>query len=130
MFQNNMERDKKKEQSSVEADESGYSEKQDALNAEIQAGEWQSLSKFNTYQKRSRQWKIIATHQAVSNRLRQLEKLYYTLVRDHPTKGEKLLYQMKQLRLIQDVLLQCMAWEPAGQLTEDMVPIEVWELIE
>jgi hypothetical protein len=124
-----MEKEMKKEKSEHEADESGYSEKQDALDAEIQAGEWQSLNKFKPYQKRSRQWKIIATHKAVSNRLRQLEKMYYSLVRDYPTKGEKLLYQMKQLRMLQDILLQCMAWEPAGQLEEEMVPVEVWDMI-
>lgn len=123
-----MEQDRK-EKSRVEADESGYSERQAALDSEIASGEWQSLSKFKHYKQRSRQWKIIATHQAVSNRLRQLEKMYYTLVRDHPSKGEKLLLQMKHLRLIQDILLQCMAWEPAGQLEEDMVPGEVWSLI-
>jgi hypothetical protein len=110
-------------------DYSGYSEAQTDLNNEIHAGEWQSLSRFKTYRNRSRQGKILATHQAVSNRLRELEKMYYALIRDNPTKGERLLHQIKQLRLVQDVLLQCLVWEPAGKLDKSMVPPEVWELI-
>jgi hypothetical protein len=95
----------------------------------VKAGEWQSLKKFKVYQKRSRQGKILLTHQAVSNRLRQLEKMYYALVRDHPTKGENLLWQIKQLRLVQDILLQCLVWEPNGELEENMIPADVWDLI-
>ena len=74
-----MERDKG-ERAKFKADYAGHSEAQTDLNNEIQAGEWQGLSKFKTYRQRSRQGKILATHQAVSNRLRQLEKMYYTLV--------------------------------------------------
>jgi len=31
--------------------------------------------------------------------------------------------------LMQEILLQCMVWEPKGQLDKDMVPKEVWDLI-
>ena len=110
-------------------DETGYSEKQLDIDAEIQAGEWQSLKKYRSYQRRSRQWKIIATYKAISNRVRQLEKLFYELCRNHPKKSEKLLWEIKNLRLIQEILLQCLVWEPKGQLEKDMVPKEVWELI-
>jgi hypothetical protein len=113
-----------------EVDEKTSNEKQTDLDAEIQAGEWQALRRFKSYRQRSRQGKILATYQAVSNRLRQLELMYYRLVRDHPKKGEKLLWEIKQLRLVQDVLLQCLVWEPSGQLEEDMVPGELWELID
>ena len=47
-----------------EKDETGYSEKQLDIDAEIQAGEWQHLKRYRTYQRRSRQWKIIAMHKA------------------------------------------------------------------
>ena len=110
-------------------DESGYSEKQLDVDAEIQGGEWQSLQRYRTYQQRSRQWKIIATHKAVSNRLKQLELLYYRLVSETPTKGEKLLQELKRLRMLQRVLLQCMVWEEKKELEKDMVPVEVWDLI-
>jgi hypothetical protein len=110
-------------------DEAGYSEKQLDIDAEIQAGEWQNLKKYRTYQRRSRQWKIIATYKAISNRLNQLVNLYYKLVGGNPKQGEKMLKELRKLRLMQEILLQCMVWEPKGQLDKDMVPKEVWDLI-
>ncbi len=114
----------------VKEDDDGYSEKQLDLDAEIQAGEWETLKKFKTYQRRSRQWKIIATYKAISNRLSQLVKLYYKLVSNNPKQGDKMLKDLRHLRKLQEILLQCMAWEPKGQLEKDMVPEEVWELIQ
>ena len=110
-------------------DESGFSEKEAALDIEVRAGEWQNLKKFKTYQRRSRQGKIIVTYQALSNRLSQLTKLFYELCRDHPAKAGKFLLEIKKLRFIQDILLQCLVWEPKGQLKKEMVPKEVWEMI-
>jgi hypothetical protein len=123
----------------VETDFTGYSEKQSDLDVELKAGEWKNLSRFKTYRNRSRQGKIIATHQAVSNRLNQLEELYYKLVRGNPSKGEKMLSEIKKLRLTQDILLQCIAWtgdaksERASERNlldhREAIPQEVWELI-
>jgi hypothetical protein len=110
-------------------DETGFSEKDLDLDIEIGAGEWQNLRRFNTFRARSRQGKIIATHKAVSNRLRQLEKLFYELARNNPKKSEKMLIEIKKLRLIQEVLLQCLVWTREDSLEKDMVPLEVWELI-
>ena len=110
-------------------EEDGYSEKQLDIDAEIAAGEWETLKNFKTYQKRSRQGKIIATYQAVSNRLNQLVALYYTFVGKNPKEGAKMLDELRKLRLIQEILLNCLVYEPKGQLEKDMVPEEVWELI-
>lgn len=111
-------------------DETGFAEKQLDIDAEIDAGEWQRLRKYRTYQRRSRQWKIIATHKAISNRLAQLTVVYYKLVSMNPKQGEKMLKDLRHLRKLQEILLQCMVWEPKGELEEDMVPQEVWKLIE
>lgn len=113
-----------------ENDETGYSEKDLDMDAEIKAGEWQSLRRFRIYKHRSRQGKIIATYQAVSNRLNQLVGMYYKLVGKNPRQGQKMLAELKKLRMYQDILLQCLVWEPKGLLTEEMVPEEVWEMIE
>ncbi len=40
-----------------------------------------------------------------------------------------MLDELRKLRLIQEILLNCLVWEPKGQLQKDMVPEEVWELI-
>lgn len=111
-------------------DESGFSEDQTDLNQEIQAGEWQTLGRFKTYQKRSRQGKIIATYQAISNRLNQLVSLYYKFVATNPSEAAKMLNELQKLRLMQEILLNCLVWEPKGELERDMVPQEIWELIE
>lgn len=110
--------------------ESGYSEQEQAFDIEVRAGEWKRLKNFKIYQRRSRQGKILVTYQAVSNRLNQLVEMYYKLVRDNPAQGEKLLKELKKLRIIQDILLNCLVWEPKGQLEKSMVPKEIWELIE
>ncbi|MFH1833358.1 MAG: hypothetical protein ABH816_04340 [Candidatus Levyibacteriota bacterium] len=116
--------------------EGGYNEKELDLDIEIRAGEWQNLKKFKTYQRRSRQGKIIASYQAVSNRLNQLVALYYKFVGIDPHKGAKLLKELRHLRLIQEILLNCLTWserqtsEPKGILEKNSVPKEVWDLIE
>ncbi len=99
------------------------------LNREIQAGEWQRLREFKTYRKRSRQGKIIATHQAISNRLQQLESLFYQLVRNHPQKATKLLKEIKRLRLLKEYLLQALIWDEQGVFEDHDAPEELEELI-
>lgn len=134
-----MDNEKSSESENQEADYTGYSEKQTDLDIEMKAGEWQSLSRFKTYRQRSRQGKIIATHQAVSNRLNQLEQLFYKLARNNPAKSAQMLSEIKKLRLIQDILLQCIAWASDSKSDEAVdrsleshrkeIPQEVWDLI-
>lgn len=112
-----------------DADETGHSEKELDLDIEIRAGEWRKLGRFKAYQRRSRQGKIIATYQAVSNRLNQLVGMYYKFVGVNPKEAAKLLEELRKLRLTQEILLNCLVWEPKGQLKKDMVPQEVWDLI-
>jgi hypothetical protein len=99
------------------------------LDHEIKAGEWQRLKEFKAYKKRSRQGKIIATHQALSNRLRQLEVLFYQLVSNHPQKATKLLKEIKRLRFLKEYLLQALIWEEQGQIEDHSIPEELDELI-
>ena len=121
-----------------EKGDGGFSEKELDLDIEVRAGEWQNLKKFKTYQKRSRQGKIIATYQAVSNRLNQLVGMYYKFVGSNPKQAKKMLDELKRLRLIQEILMNCLVWSrEAGSGSardpkelKDMVPKEVWNLIE
>jgi hypothetical protein len=99
------------------------------LDQEIKAGEWTRLREFATYRKRSRQGKIIATHQAISNRLAQLEKLFYELVRNHPQKASKLLKEIKRLRYLKEYLLQALIWEEQGQFDDHETPEELESLV-
>lgn len=99
------------------------------LEEEITAGEWQRLHRFETYRRRSRQGKIIATHQALANRIRQLEKLFYELARNHPEKSAKLLSEIKRLRYLLEYLLQCLIWEERGELDDHAMPEELEEVL-
>jgi len=99
------------------------------LQEEIQAGEWQRLSNFETYRTRSRQGKIIATHQALANRIKQLETLFYQLVKNHPQKSVKLLAEIKRLRILLEYLLQALIWEEKGELEEHRSPEELEGMI-
>jgi hypothetical protein len=99
------------------------------LQEEIFAGEWQRLNQFDVYRNRSRQGKILATLQAISQRIAQLEKVFYQLVRDHPQKAAKLLTEIKKLRFLKEYLLQCMIWEERGELEDHDLPIELEETI-
>lgn len=99
------------------------------LDQLILAGEWEMLTKNETYKARSRSGKIIAMHQAITNRIKELEKLFYPMVRDYPQKAEKLLEQIKKLRQLQQFLLQAYVWEKQGVLTEEDIPDELEELL-
>lgn len=99
------------------------------LDQEIKAGEWQRLVEFRTYRQRTRQGKIIATHQALSNRLKQLETLFYQLVANHPQKATKLLKEIKRLRFLQEYLLQSLIWEEQGQFEYHETPDELEGII-
>lgn len=98
---------------------------QSTLDDEIRAGEWQRLKEFATYRRRSRQGKIIATYQAISNRLNQLVQLYYELVRASPQKSLRLLKEIKRLRFLQSFLLECIIWEEMGELEDQEIPLEL-----
>lgn len=99
------------------------------LDREVLAGEWENLTKNEFYHKRTRAGKIIAMHQAITNRIKQLEKLFYPLVRNHPEKAEKLLWEIKKLRFFQEYLLQAYVWEEQGVFDEHDIPDELEELL-
>ena len=63
------------------------------------------------------------------NRIKELEKLFYPMVRDFPQKAEKLLEQIKKLRALQQFLLQAYAWEKQGVLTDEDIPEELEEFL-
>jgi hypothetical protein len=118
-----MEEDLKTEQENTQTE---HNEKPaSSLEEEIKAGEWKNLKNFETYRQRSRQGKIIATHKALSNRIKQLEMLFYQLVKDNPKKATKLLLEIKRLRFLQEFLLNALVWEEQGELENHDFPGEL-----
>lgn len=116
---------KRKEKSTQDTEDKPDS----TLDQEITAGEWQRLTEFETYRRRSRQGKIIATYQAISNRLNQVVALYYQLVRNNPQKAIRLLIEIKKLRFLQSFLLDCLIWEEQGVLEDQKMPPELEGMI-
>ena len=105
------------------------------LDIEVRAGEWQNLKKIKAYKRRSRQGKIIVMYQAVSNRLNQLVALYYKFMATNPKEGAKMLEELRKLRLMQEILLNCLTWTKANgeddiEQIRDRIPDHVWKLIE
>lgn len=118
----------KKEENSQETFDR-YQKSESGLQEEIQAGEWKRLGEFETYRKRSRQGKILATLQALTNRIVQLEKMFYELVRNHPSRAVKLLDEIKRLRFLKEYLLQSLIWEEQGEFDAHKIPLELEDLL-
>lgn len=99
------------------------------LDREIAAGEWTRLIRYKVYRQRSRQGRILAVYQALSNRLDQLVKVFYELARQEKSlkAAEKLMKEITYLRKIRDNLLVCLTWNEADVLPE--LPEEVEEII-
>jgi hypothetical protein len=118
----------KKEENSQETFDR-YQKSESGLQEEIQAGEWKRLGEFETYRKRSRQGKILATLQALTNRILELEKMFYELVRNHPSRAVKLLDEIKRLRFLKEYLLQSLIWEEQGEFDAHDIPLELEDLL-
>ncbi|HRN96814.1 MAG TPA: hypothetical protein PLD54_05200 [Candidatus Levybacteria bacterium] len=114
-----------KEDKEKTSHEKGDTRSESDLQHEIDAGEWMRLREFSVYRRRSRQGKIIATLQALTNRIIQLEKLFYQLVSTQPQKSTKLLAEIKRLRVLKEYLLQCLIWEEQGDFDDSSVPYEL-----
>lgn len=87
------------------------------------------MIRFKVYRQRSRQGRILAVYQALSNRLDQLVKAFYELAKENRSLGaaEKLMKEINYLRKIRDNLLACLTWNEADVLPE--LPEEVEEII-
>jgi hypothetical protein len=71
----------------------------------------------------------LAVYQALSNRLDQLVKVFYSLARENRSlkEAEKLLGEINYLKRIRELLLRCLTWEKKENLPE--LPEEVAEMV-
>ncbi len=104
------------------------SAQESTLDREILAGEWMRLCRYKAYKRRSRQGRILAVYQALSNRLDQLVKVYYQLVREDKSMAaaEKMLKEINHLREIRERLLLWLTWnenEVQPQLPDEVEAI-------
>lgn len=117
--------EEEKEGEETQEEERGES----GLEKEIAAGEWTRLAEFKTYRRRSRQGRILAVYQALSNRLDQLVKAFYNLARENRSlkEAEKLLEEINYLKRIREILLRCLTWKEREIPPE--LPEEVAEVV-
>ena len=116
-----------KEQS--EKREGARVDQETTFQQEIAAGEWMRLSKYKAYQRRSRQGRILAVYQALSNRLDQLVKVFYELAREDRSlkASEKMLKEINHLREIRERLLYWLTWNENE--VQPQLPDEIEEII-
>jgi hypothetical protein len=117
------------EQDRAEEGETSPEESNSNLEKEIAAGEWMRLREFRTYRARTRQGRILAVYQALSNRLDQLVKVFYSLARENRSlaEAEKLLTEINCLKKVRETLLRCLTWEKRESPPE--LPEEVAEVV-
>ncbi|OIN88047.1 hypothetical protein COW80_03770 [Candidatus Beckwithbacteria bacterium CG22_combo_CG10-13_8_21_14_all_01_47_9] len=117
------------EQESKEKSEKRNVKSESDLDREITAGEWTRLIRFKIYRQRSRQGRVLAVYQALSNRLDQLVKAFYELARQNQSLAAagKLMKEINYLRRVRDSLLVCLTWNETDVLPE--LPEEVEEII-
>lgn len=122
------EKAKSKEESTNKESRQAFAQ-ESTLDQEIIAGEWTRLCKYKAYKRRSRQGRILAVYQALSNRLDQLVKVFYELAREDKSlkAAEKMLKEIKHLREIREKLLYWLTWNEND--VEPPLPDEVEEII-
>lgn len=108
--------------------DAGYSEKQSALDKDIQDGSWKGLSKIPAFTAYTRRERIFLAYQAICNSMYRLISENLLVKSDKHTK-RAFLEELKNARMIQDILLNCLLWDQKEQLEEYMVPKEVWNLV-
>ena len=118
------------EKETKEKEEKREAKAEYGLDREIAAGEWTRLIRHKVYRQRSRQGRILAVYQALSNRLDQLVKVFYELARDDRSlkAAEKLMKEISYLRKVRDSLLMALTWNEEDVLPE--LPEEVEEIID
>lgn len=121
------EKDKNKESSTRK--EKREARQESTLEQEIIAGEWMKLCKYKAYKRRSRQGRILAVYQALSNRLDQLVKVFYELAREDRSlkAAEKMLKEINHLREVRERLLFWLTWNEND--IQPQLPDEVEEII-
>ncbi|MBU1085387.1 hypothetical protein KKB06_03510 [Patescibacteria group bacterium] len=96
------------------------------LEREIIAGEWMGLCKHKVYRMRSRQGRILAVYQAISNRLDQLIKVFYEIAKEQKNldSAKELMDEITYLRKVRDDLLQSITWN------KNNIPSQIPEEVE
>lgn len=97
-----------------------------ALEAEIEAGEWDRLNEFEVYRKRTREGRIMAMTRAIGKRIEFYRSTFFTLARNfNDDKAKTVHRKQKKLERYQGLLAQFVAWEPYASEKLPKFPAEL-----
>jgi hypothetical protein len=78
-------------------------EQQSGLDVLVNRGEFESLNDSKEFQALSLEGKIVIVRQAISNRIGQVEDIFYEVVRDRPEESIPILGRLAFLRKLKSV---------------------------
>lgn len=114
---------------SEEENESGYSEKEQALDIEMRTGDLNALKRNRAYQSLSSAGKTLVSYKTVSNKLGHLLELYSKLSMADMHRAQKLMAEIAQLRILQSLLFNKLIGKTEAELDKSLLPNDLSDFV-
>ncbi len=112
-----------------EENESGYSEKEQALDIEMRTGDLSGLKKSKAYQSLSSAGKTLVAYKTVSNKLGNLLELYTKLSVADLHRAQKLMAEIAQMRILQSLLFNKLIGKTEQELDRSLLPNDLSDFV-
>ncbi|HEX8964910.1 MAG TPA: hypothetical protein VF820_00580 [Patescibacteria group bacterium] len=112
-----------------EENESGYSEKEQALDIEMRTGDLSALKKSKAYQSLSASGKALVAYKTVSNKLGYLLEVYAKLSIADLHRAQKLMAEIAQLRILQSLLFNKLIGKTEAELDRSLLPNDLSDFV-
>ncbi len=112
-----------------EENESGYSEKEQALDIEMRTGDLSALKKSKVFQSLSSAGKTLVVYKTVSNKLGNLLELYSKLSIADLHRAQKLMAEIAQLRILQSLLFNKLIGKTEAELDKSLLPSDLSDFV-
>jgi len=113
----------------IEENESGFSEKQQALDIEMRTGDLAALKKSKTYQSLPTKHKQLVAYKTVSIKLGNVLELYENLVGTDLHRAQKLTGEIAQLKILQTALFNNIIGKTDEELDKNLLAEELQEFL-
>jgi len=120
----------RKSQSRLSRHESGYSEEEQVRIIEGSQVDIKQVKKRKPLLQVSRQQKIVIAYQELSEKVFQLVTSLSSLHGENLRKSEHILEDIREIRKMQDELLNALVLEQKGNLDKSAISKSTWNLIE
>lgn len=112
-----------------EENESGYSEKEQALDIEMRTGDLYSLKKSKTYQSLSASKKTLIVYKTVSNKLGNLLEIYTNFSITDLHRAQKIMAEIAQLRILQSLLFNKLIGKTEEELDRSLLSQDLIDFV-